>query len=166
MTEPAAIDIRVGIGFDAHGLATGRRLMLGGVEVPHDRGLVGHSDGDVLAHAIMDALLGAGDLGDKGTHFPSEDPQYKDISSLVLLTKVAGLLDAQRWRVSNVDATMLAQKPRLAPFLPAMKELISEALAITQGQVSIKVTTTDYMGFIGREEGIAAWAVAAIVKKP
>lgn len=166
MTEPAAIDIRVGIGFDAHGLAAGRRLMLGGVEVPHDRGLVGHSDGDVLSHAIMDALLGAGDLGDKGTHFPSEDPQYKDISSLVLLTKVAGLLDAQRWRVSNVDATMLAQKPRLAPFLPAMKELICEALAITPGQVSIKVTTTDYMGFIGREEGIAAWAVAAIVKMP
>ena len=165
MTEPASIDFRVGIGFDAHELAAGRRLMLGGVEVPHDRGLEGHSDGDVLVHAIMDALLGAGNLGDKGSHFPSEDPQYNNISSLVLLKKVAGLLDAQRWRVSNVDATMLAQKPRLVPFLPAMKELICGALAVTPEQVSIKVTTTDYLGFIGREEGIAACAVAAIVKK-
>jgi len=165
MNEPASIDFRVGIGFDAHGLAAGRRLVLGGVEVPHDRGLVGHSDGDVLVHAIMDALLGAGDLGDKGTHFPSDDPQYKDVSSLILLSKVAGLLDAQRWRISNVDATMLAQNPRLGPFLPAMKELICGSLAVTPERVSVKVTTTDYLGFIGREDGIAACAVAAIVKK-
>ena len=160
------MDFRVGIGFDAHGLAAGRRLVLGGVEVPHDRGLLGHSDGDVLVHAIMDALLGAGNLGDKGAHFPSEDPQYKDISSLVLLQKVAGLLAAQRWRISNVDATMLAQKPRLGPFLAAMKELICGALSITPERASIKVTTTDFLGFTGREEGIAACAVAAIVKKP
>ena len=114
------MDFRVGIGFDAHGLAAGRRLVLGGVEVPYDRGLVGHSDGDALAHAIMDALLGAAGLGDKGVHFPPSDPQYKDISSLVLLTKVAGLLAAAGWRISNVDATMLAQKPRLAPFIPVI----------------------------------------------
>jgi 2-C-methyl-D-erythritol 2,4-cyclodiphosphate synthase len=159
------MDFRVGIGFDAHPLAEGRRLMLGGVEVPHDRGLVGHSDGDVLVHAIMDALLGAANLGDKGMHFPSSDPQYKDISSLVLLTRVADLLSAQSWRISNVDATMLAQKPRLGNFIPAMKEQTCTALSITSAQVSIKVTTTDYLGFTGREEGIAAIAVAAIVTR-
>jgi 2-C-methyl-D-erythritol 2,4-cyclodiphosphate synthase len=159
------VDFRVGIGFDAHGLAAGRRLVLGGVEIPHDRGLVGHSDGDVLTHAIMDALLGAAGLGDKGVHFPSSDPQYKDISSLVLLTKVADLLAAAGWRISNVDATMLAQKPRLAPFLQAMREKIGAALAISPELVSVKVTTTDYLGFIGREEGIAACAVAALVTK-
>ena len=157
------VDFRVGIGFDAHGLAAGRRLVLGGVEVPHDRGLVGHSDGDALAHAIMDALLGAAGLGDKGVHFPPSDPQYKDISSLVLLTKVAGLLAAAGWRISNVDATMLAQKPRLGPFIQAMREKTAAALSIPPELVSVKVTTTDYLGFIGREEGIAACAVAALV---
>ena len=159
------MDFRVGIGFDAHGLAAGRRLVLGGVEVPHDRGLVGHSDGDALAHAIMDALLGAAGLGDKGVHFPPSDPQYKDISSLVLLTKVAGLLAAAGWRISNVDATMLAQKPRLGPFIQAMREKTAAALSIPTELVSVKVTTTDYLGFIGREEGIAACAVAALVTK-
>jgi 2-C-methyl-D-erythritol 2,4-cyclodiphosphate synthase len=159
------VDFRVGIGFDAHGLAAGRRLVLGGVEIPYDRGLVGHSDGDALTHAIMDALLGAAGLGDKGVHFPSSDPQYKNISSLVLLTKVADLLAAAGWRISNVDATMLAQKPRLAPFIQAMREKTSAALAISPELVSVKVTTTDYLGFIGREEGIAACAVAALVTK-
>ena len=159
------MDFRVGIGFDAHGLAAGRRLVLGGVEVPHDRGLVGHSDGDALAHAIMDALLGAAGLGDKGVHFPPSDPQYKDISSLVLLTKVADLLAAAGWRIAYVDATMLAQKPRLAPFIQAMREKTGAALAISPELVSVKVTTTDYLGFIGREEGIAACAVAALVTK-
>jgi 2-C-methyl-D-erythritol 2,4-cyclodiphosphate synthase len=157
------MQFRVGIGFDAHGLALGRRLVLGGVEVPHSRGLVGHSDGDVLVHAIMDALLGAAGLGDKGTHFPSSDPQYKDISSLVMLDQVAGLLARQSWRISNVDATMLAQQPRLGPFIPAMQEQTSAALSIAPELVSIKVTTTDYLGFTGREEGIAAVAVASIM---
>ena len=157
------MDFRVGIGFDAHALAEGRRLVLGGVEVPHDRGLVGHSDGDVLVHAIMDALLGAANLGDKGIHFPSSDPQYQDISSLVLLARVADLLAARSWRISNVDATMLAQKPRLGAFIPAMRQQTSAALSIATDLVSIKVTTTDYLGFTGREEGIAAVAVASIV---
>jgi 2-C-methyl-D-erythritol 2,4-cyclodiphosphate synthase len=117
----------------------------------------------VLVHAIMDALLGAAGLGDKGTHFPSSDPQYKDISSLVMLDQVAGLLARQSWRISNVDATMLAQQPRLGPFIPAMQEQTSAALSIAPELVSIKVTTTDYLGFTGREEGIAAVAVASIM---
>ena len=111
-------DYRTGIGFDSHALAPGRRLVLGGVTVPHDRGLVGHSDGDVLVHAIMDALLGAANLGDKGQHFPSDDARYKDISSLALLAQVGDLLVANGWRISNVDATMLAQKPRLGALHP------------------------------------------------
>lgn len=165
MTQPAP-DFRVGIGFDSHPLTPGRRLALGGVEIPHDRGLAGHSDGDVLIHAMLDALLGAADLGDKGTHFPSSDPQYKDISSLLLLERVAALLAGAGWRVSNVDATMLAQTPRLGPFIPTMKERTAAALSIPPGRVSIKATTTDYLGFVGRAEGIAAVAVAAIVSEP
>lgn len=140
-----------------------RRLVLGGVEIPHDRGLEGHSDGDVLVHALMDALLGAANLGDKGTHFPSSDPQYRGISSLLLLERVASLLGAGGWRVSNVDATMLAQTPRLGPFIPAMKELTAEALGIPATRVSIKATTTDHLGFVGRSEGIAACAVACVI---
>ena len=157
------MDFRVGIGFDAHPLAAGRRLVLGGVDVPYHLGLSGHSDGDVLLHAIMDALLGAAGLGDKGVHFPSSDPQYKDISSLVLLETVARLVGQDGWRISNVDATMLAQKPKLAPFIHTMREQAGKALAIPADRVGIKVTTTDYMGFVGREEGIAACAVASLL---
>ena len=157
---------RVGIGFDAHGLGPGRRLVLGGVIIPHNQGLVGHSDGDVLIHAIMDALLGAGNLGDKGAHFPASDPEYKDISSLVLLAKVAELLQAASWRISNVDATILAQKPRLGPFIATMRERSGAALSIPLERVSIKATTTDYLGFVGREEGIAACAVASLMAGP
>ena len=158
-----AFDFRVGIGFDSHPLAPGRRLVLGGVEIPHDRGLSGHSDGDVLIHAMLDALLGAADLGDKGTHFPSSDPQFKDISSLLLLERVGEILAEAGWRVSNVDATMLAQMPRLGPFIPDMKKRAAAALSVPPGRVSIKATTTDYLGFVGRAEGIAACAVAAIM---
>jgi 2-C-methyl-D-erythritol 2,4-cyclodiphosphate synthase len=157
-------DFRVGTGFDSHGLAEGRRLILGGVDVRHPRGLSGHSDGDVLVHAIMDALLGAANLGDKGVHFPSGDAQYQDISSLILLGRVAGLLRAVGWRISNVDATILAQKPRLGPYLPEMQRLISATLSVESERVSIKVTTTDYLGFVGREEGIAACAIAAVFR--
>ncbi|MCI0781187.1 MAG: 2-C-methyl-D-erythritol 2,4-cyclodiphosphate synthase [Chloroflexi bacterium] len=157
------MDFRVGIGFDAHPLAAGRRLVLGGVDIPYHLGLSGHSDGDVLVHAIMDALLGAAGLGDKGVHFPSSDPQYKDISSLTLLETVARLVGQEGWRISNVDATMLAQKPKLAPFIQTMREQAGKALAISVDRVGIKVTTTDYMGFVGREEGIAACAVASLI---
>ena len=155
-------DIRVGIGFDSHPLVPERRLVLGGVEIPHDLGLEGHSDGDVLVHAMMDALLGAANLGDKGTHFPSTDPQYRGISSLLLLEQVAGLLRESGWRLSNVDATMLAQTPRLGPFIPTMRERSAAALGVSADRVSIKATTTDHLGFVGRSEGIAACAVACV----
>ncbi len=159
-------NFRIGMGFDAHGLATGRPLVIGGVAVPHDRGLEGHSDGDALTHAVMDALLGAANLGDKGVHFPSSDPQYKDISSLILLARVSDLVAAAGWRISNVDATILAQRPRLGPHLAQMRDNLADTLAISPEQVSVKVTTTDYLGFIGREEGIAACAVAALFSNP
>ncbi len=154
--------MRVGIGFDAHPLTEGRPLVLGGVEVPFQRGLAGHSDGDVLVHAIMDALLGAAGLGDKGVHFPSSDPTYKNISSLLLLTRVAQLVSKESWRIVNVDATMLAQRPILGPFIKNMKNKIGAALSIPESVVSIKATTTDHLGFVGREEGMAAYAVALL----
>ena len=157
------VDFRVGIGFDAHPLVSGRRLVLGGVHIPYHLGLAGHSDGDVLVHAMMDALLGAAGLGDKGTQFPSKDPRYKDISSLLLLSTVAELVRAGGWRISNVDATMLAQKPTLGPFVDTMREQAATALSVPPERIGIKATTTDYMGFVGREEGIAAYAVASLV---
>ena len=162
MTTP---NIRTGIGFDSHALGPDRRLVLGGVEVPHDRGLVGHSDGDVLVHAIMDALLGAANLGDKGQHFPSSDEQYRDISSLLLLGQVAEQVTAGGWRIANVDATMLAQRPRLGPFIPEMRARTAAALRLSEERLSVKVTTTDYLGFVGREEGIAALAIATIFRQ-
>ena len=157
------MDFRVGIGFDAHPLVADRRLVLGGVHIPNRLGLAGHSDGDVLVHAVMDALLGAAGLGDKGTQFPSNDPRYKDISSLLLLSTVAELVQSGGWRISNVDATMLAQNPRLGPFVETMREQVASALSIPAKRIGIKVTTTDYLGFVGREEGIAAFAVASII---
>ena len=158
-----SLEFRSGIGFDSHPLAEGRRLVLGGVEIPHGRGLSGHSDGDVLVHAVMDALLGAANLGDKGHHFPSNDPQYKDISSLVLLERVGVLVAQAGWRLSNVDATILAQNPRLSPHIAEMRENMAQSLSVSPGRVSVKVTTTDYLGFVGREEGIAVCAVASLI---
>ena len=163
MAASQDIDFRAGIGFDSHPLTPGRKLVLGGVEIQYDRGLSGHSDGDVLVHAVMDALLGAANLGDKGAHFPSGDPRFKDISSLLLLEEVGRLLAAAGWRVSNVDATIIAQNPRVGPFIQGMREQAARALSLPLGRVSIKATTTDYLGFTGREEGIAACAVATIV---
>ena len=163
MAETESLEFRSGIGFDSHPLAEGRRLVLGGVEIPHGRGLSGHSDGDVLVHAVMDALLGAANLGDKGHHFPSNDPQYKDISSLVLLERVGVLVAQAGWRLSNVDATILAQNPRLSPHIEKMRENMAESLSVSPSRVSVKVTTTDYLGFVGREEGIAACAVASLM---
>ena len=165
MADNSPLEFRTGIGFDAHPLVAGRSLVLGGVTVPFELGLSGHSDGDVLVHAVMDALLGAACLGDKGFHFPSTDPQFEGISSLKLLARVADLVDRAGWRISNVDATMLAQQPRLGPFISTMRQHIGEALSAPTDRVSIKATTTDYMGFIGREEGIAACAVASLATR-
>ncbi len=159
------MSMRVGLGFDAHPLVNGRPLILGGVEVPFDKGLSGHSDGDVVVHALMDALLGAAALGDKGVHFPSSDPSLKGISSLLLLKRTASLVSARRWRVVNVDATILAQRPRLGPFIDGMRENLAQALGADQADVSIKATTTDHMGFAGRGEGLAAYAVALLEAK-
>ena len=154
--------IRVGIGYDVHPLAPGRKLVLGGVHIPFDKGLEGWSDGDTLTHAIIDALLGAAALGDIGQHFPPGDPQYKDISSLVLLEKVKEKLAAGGWRVVNIDATVLAEKPRLREFIDAMRKKIGQALGIGADRVSVKASSNNGLGFIGRGEGIAAYAVALI----
>ena len=161
--NPESQESRSGIGFDSHPLAEGRKLVLGGVTITHDKGLSGHSDGDVLVHAIMDALLGAANLGDKGVHFPSSDAQYKDISSLILLERVGVLVAQDGWRLSNVDATILAQNPKLSPFNAEMRENVAGSLSVSPDRVSVKVTTTDYLGFVGREEGIAAIAVVSLM---
>ena len=156
---------RMGIGYDVHALAAGRRLVLGGVEIPFARGLSGWSDADVLTHAIMDALLGAAALGDIGRHFPPGDPQYKDISSLTLLAKVKDLLAANGWQVNSVDATIIAEKPKLSEYIDRMREKLGQTLGIDIGLVSIKASTSDGLGFTGRGEGIAALALAAITEK-
>jgi 2-C-methyl-D-erythritol 2,4-cyclodiphosphate synthase len=157
--------LRVGTGWDSHPLVSGRRLVLGGVEVPYDKGLAGWSDADVAVHAIIDALCGAGDLGDIGTLFPSGETEYKGISSLVLLGRTAQLLKAKGLRVANVDVTIIAQNPKLSPFIPEMRKRISEALRVDPTQVTVKATTANGLGFIGTGEGMAAQAVALIQKK-
>lgn len=154
--------MRIGFGYDVHPLVRDRKLVLGGVELAYERGLAGHSDADVLIHAIIDALLGAAALGDIGTHFPPSDPAYKDVSSIFLLQQVAGALRDGGWRVGNIDATVVAQRPKLAPYISDMRQRISEALGIDKGRVSVKATTSEGLGFAGREEGIAAYAVAAL----
>ena len=154
--------VRVGIGYDAHRFAEGRSLVLGGVEIPHDRGLHGHSDADVLLHAIMDALLGAAGLGDIGCHFPDTDETFRGASSVLLLAATCSLLEAAGFRAAQLDATVLAEAPRLAPHVDAMRARIAEALGIEPGCVGIKATTNEGLGWIGRGEGIAAVAVAQV----
>ena len=160
--EATVSDIRVGQGYDVHPFAEGRPLILGGVEFPHARGLDGHSDADVLLHAIGDALLGAAALGDIGHHFPADDPDYEGIASTLLLARVAGLLAEHGWRIVNVDGTVVAERPRIASQVPAMRARIAAALNIDPTQVSVKATTNEGLGFVGREEGIAALATALI----
>lgn len=154
--------MRIGQGFDAHPLKAGRRLVIGGVTIPHARGLDGHSDADVLLHAICDALIGAAALGDIGTHFPDSDPRYEGIDSRKLLRETAALLAKNGWRLVNLDATIIAQEPRMAPHIPAMIANIAADLGVPQRDVSIKAKTTEKLGFTGRGEGIAAEAVALI----
>ncbi|MCR4400503.1 MAG: 2-C-methyl-D-erythritol 2,4-cyclodiphosphate synthase [Syntrophomonadaceae bacterium] len=154
--------MRVGIGYDAHRLVAGRALILGGVEIPWEKGLLGHSDADVLVHAVCDALLGAAGLGDIGSHFPDSDERYRGIRSVRLLEQVASMVRGHGFRVENVDVTVVAQKPRLAPYVPQMKRCLSRALGVDEMRVNIKATTTEGLGFEGREEGMSAQAVACI----
>ena len=154
--------MRVGQGFDVHALVPGRKLIIGGVDIPCERGLLGHSDGDVLLHAICDALLGAAGLGDIGQHFPDTDGRYKGANSLELLREVGERLAGLRWSVVNVDATIIAQAPRMSPHVPGMVSNIAGALRVHSSQVNVKAKTTERLGFTGRGEGIAAEAVALI----
>ena len=156
--------MRIGQGFDVHALVAGRRLVIGGVEIPHDRGLAGHSDADVLIHAVCDALLGAAGLGDIGTHFPDTDARYAGIDSRRLLREVAGLVRARDFRIANVDATIIAQAPRMAPHIPGMRANLAADLGIDPGAVNVKAKTTERLGFTGRVEGIAAEAVALLAE--
>ena len=154
--------MRIGHGYDVHRLVEGRRLILGGVEIPFERGLLGHSDADVLAHAVMDALLGAAALGDIGKLFPDSDPAYEGADSLALLERVVAALAEAGYRIGNVDATVLAQRPKLAPHIPLMRERLAAAMGVDPGRVSVKATTEEGLGFTGTGEGIAAHAVALI----
>lgn len=155
---------RFGMGYDVHRLIEGRKLILGGVEVPHTLGLLGHSDADVLLHAIADALLGAAALGDIGKHFPDTDPRFAGADSAKLLAHVVKLLGEKGYSVGNVDATIVAQKPKLAPYIEAMRNRIAEVLEVELDQVSVKATTEERLGFTGAEQGISAYAVAGIEK--
>lgn len=157
--------IRVGHGYDVHKLVPERRLILGGVEIPYERGLLGHSDADVLTHAVMDALLGAAALGDIGRHFPDTDPAYAGADSLKLLEHVTALLKKEGWRVENVDATILAQRPKLAGYIPQMRERLAAGMGITLEQVNVKATTEEGLGFTGSGEGMAAHAVCLLEKE-
>lgn len=157
--------MRIGHGYDVHRLVPERKLILGGVEVPYELGLLGHSDADVLTHALMDALLGAAALGDIGGHFPDNDPKYKGADSLALLKEVIAILDKAGYRVENVDCTILAQRPKLAPFIPAMRERLAQAMGIDRSAVSVKATTEERLGFTGEGLGIAAHAVALIERR-
>ncbi len=156
--------MRVGQGFDVHMFAAGRPLILGGVRIPHDKGLAGHSDADVLIHAVCDALLGAAALGDIGRHFPDTDDRWKGADSAALLATVMERVAETGWRPVNVDATVLAQKPRLAPHVPAMRERLAALLGLDVDAVSVKATTTEHLGFIGRGEGMGAMAVAMLAR--
>ena len=154
--------MRIGQGYDVHKLAEGRKLILGGVEIPYEKGLLGHSDADVLVHAVMDALLGAAALGDIGQHFPDTDPRYKGISSIELLKEVGKLLDEKCYIIENIDATIIAQRPKLAPYRPQMAANIAEALHISTDQVSVKATTEEGLGFTGHGEGISSQAITLL----
>lgn len=154
--------MRVGMGYDVHRLVEGRELIMGGVKIPYEKGLLGHSDADVLLHAISDALLGAAALGDIGKHFPDSDPAYKGISSIILLKKVGELISAKGFLIENIDATIIAQAPKMRPYIDTMRENIAEALDIEVGQVNVKATTEEGLGFTGNGEGISSQAICML----
>jgi len=156
--------MRIGIGYDVHRFAPGRPLILGGVHVPHDSGLLGHSDADVLTHAVCDALLGAAALGDIGRHFPDSDERYADADSILLLERVAAMLHDADFAVGNVDVTVAIESPRLSPYVDGMRERLAGALGMTKDRVSVKATTTEGLGFVGVKEGIAAYAVCTLME--
>jgi len=156
--------MRIGTGYDVHRLVAGRKLMIGGVDIPFEKGLLGHSDADVLLHAICDALLGAAGLGDIGRHFPDSAPKYKGISSLMLLEEVRRLLAEAGFRVNNIDATVVAEKPKMATHIPAMVANIAAAVKVDRSAINVKATTTEGLGFAGRGEGMAAYAIGSIRK--
>ncbi len=156
--------VRIGAGYDVHRLVPGRKLIIGGVDIPHEKGLLGHSDADVLLHAICDALLGAAALGDIGKHFPDTDPAYKGISSLSLLGEVRRLIEREGYRVHNVDATIVAERPKMSPHIPRMVANVAAAAGAGAAAVNIKATTTEGLGFAGRGEGIAAYAVCTVTR--
>jgi 2-C-methyl-D-erythritol 2,4-cyclodiphosphate synthase len=155
---------RVGFGYDVHQLVPGRKLVVGGVPVPHTKGALGHSDADVLLHAIADALLGAAALGDIGTHFPDTDSRFKNMDSKIILREVAALLKTNNFSIGNIDSTVVLQQPKINPFIPEMRKQIAAVLGLGESNVSVKATTSEQMGFVGREEGIAAYAVVMIVE--
>lgn len=157
--------MRIGQGYDVHRLVEGRKLILGGVEIPYERGLLGHSDADVLIHAIMDAMLGAAGMGDIGRHFPDHDPAYAGADSMLLLKATTQKVEEAGWQVGNVDATIIAQKPKLAGYIPLMQERIASTIGTAQGQINVKATTEEGLGFTGSGEGIAAQAVVLLVEK-
>jgi 2-C-methyl-D-erythritol 2,4-cyclodiphosphate synthase len=165
MVKKGRPDYRIGMGYDVHPFAEGRPLILGGVTIPYSQGLAGHSDADCLTHAICDALLGAVSAGDLGRHFPDTDPQYKDVESLLLLDKVAKMVVQKDFVITNIDATIVAQAPQLAPYRTQMEERIAASLGIEKKRVNIKATSTEGLGFTGRGEGIAAYAVALLEGK-
>lgn len=157
--------IKIGFGFDVHQLEFNRKFFLGGVLIPAEKGAVGHSDADVLIHAICDALLGAANLRDIGFHFPNNDAQFKNIDSKILLHKVVSLLKEKNYSVGNIDATVVLENPKINPHIPAMKKILAEKIGISEEEISIKATTNEQMGFVGREEGVAAYAVCLIEKQ-
>ena len=156
------MNIRVGFGFDVHRLDEGQPFFLGGIKIPHSKGAVGHSDADVLIHTICDAILGAADLRDIGFHFPDSDGKYKGIDSKILLKDVMALVRKEGYELSNVDATIALQVPKVNPYVPEMKSVLAQIMGVTPGQISIKATTTEKLSFVGREEGVSAYAVALI----
>lgn len=157
--------MRIGMGYDVHRLVEGRKLILGGVEIPYEKGLLGHSDADVLVHALMDALLGAAALGDIGKLFPDNEPKFKDIDSMLLLKEVGNVLAEHNYSISNIDTTVVAQRPKLAPFIGQMRQRIAQVLNISEDKVSIKATTTEGLGFTGEGAGIAAYGVCLLEDK-
>ena len=158
--------MRIGMGYDVHRLTEGRDLIIGGVRIPYEKGLLGHSDADVLLHAIMDALLGAAALGDIGKHFPDTDPQYQDADSKKLLAEVVGMLKERGYVLGNLDCTVIAQRPKLKDYIPQMKQIIAHICGVSEDRVNVKATTEEHLGFTGREEGISAHAVCLLEECP